>query len=402
MTVTLVSNATADKASFVYCAEHGLTNMRNGAAVTVVGTMADSTVNGHAAKGSGAAVDSYLSAAINGAVAANQSYACILVGTFTTSTDSSKPALWAQAGAGKECRPKIVGNYASGRKVSASSSYAGLNNVGGIPSDNWTSGSQLSIIVGRNTSGGMAGSINNAATVNGYDDATLRASTLASTDALYFGGSPVVGGSDTAAAGFAVSLCAFFVGVSPEELRTYVGADPWADKIVSISGGAFTLTADQGSYSTTGQTAGVFAGRVVTASQGTYSLTGQDATLLKETPGAFSLTADFGTYTLTGQDASFVRVTPGVYTLTAAAGSYSIVGSDAIADYVLSAGSGVYSISGQDASFIRTFPMAYTLTAEFGSYLVEGSSARLIWSGAPVVVNIGNQHLAISLMRIGL
>jgi len=240
MTVTLVSNATADKASFVYVAENGLTNMRNGAAVTVVGTMPSSTVNGHAALGSGAAVDSYLSAQINGAVAANQSYSCILVGVFTTSVDNVKPALWASGTSA--CRPKIVGNYSSGRKVSASCSYAGYNYVGGVPSDNWTIGTQLSIIVGRNTSAGIAGSLNNAATVDGYNDATLRAATLSSTDSLYFGGSPVVGGYDTYQAGFAVSMCAFFVGVSPEELRTYIGADPWADKIVTISAVATATT----------------------------------------------------------------------------------------------------------------------------------------------------------------
>ena len=240
MTVTLVSNATVDAATFIYVAEHGLTNMRNAAAITVVGTMPSSTVNGHDALGDGAAVDSYLSAQINGAVAANQSYSCILVGTFTTSTDSAKPAMWASGSAA--CRPKIVGNYASGRQVSGSSSYAGLNQLGTVPSDSWTTGSQLSIIVGRKTSAGMAGSLNNAATVDGYNDATIRAATLASTDSLYFGGSPVVGGGETAQAGFAVSMCAFFVGVSPEELRTYIGADPWADKIVTIGSGDQTLT----------------------------------------------------------------------------------------------------------------------------------------------------------------
>ena len=305
MTVTLVSNATADKASFVYVAEHGLTNMRNAAAITVVGTMPSSTVNGHAALGDGAAVDSYLSAQINGAVAANQSYSCILVGTFTTSTDSAKPALWASGSAA--CRPKIVGNYASGRKVSGSSSYAGLNQLGTVPSGSWTTGSQLSIIVGRKTSAGMAGSLNNAATVDGYNDATLRAATLASTDSLYFGGSPVVGGGETAQAGFAVSMCAFFVGVSPEELRTYIGADPWADKIVTISAGdvtAPTLTSPTGA-----QTGSTTASGTVSTDEGNgtlYYLASTNATETAATVKAASSQAVSGTGS---QSVSFIGLT---------------------------------------------------------------------------------------------
>lgn len=136
----------------------------------------------------------------------------------------------------------------------------------------------------------------------------------------------------------------------------------------------FPITADSGSFALTGQTAGLFATRLLTASQGSYSLTGQDATLQKDTPGAFTMPAD--------------------------SGSYSWTGSDALGDYAMNAGSGSYALTGQDVTFSIGVPTAYSMTANTGYYAFNGKNARLDWSGAPIVPN--RQAGIYMGMRIGL
>ncbi len=71
---------------------------------------------------------------------------------------------------------------------------------------------------------------------------------------------------------------------------------------------------------------------VITALTGSYTITGNDAGLLY---GRLPLTAAVGTYTITGVDAAFPRT----YVLTADAGSYAVTGVNANLTY--SAGSGL-------------------------------------------------------------
>lgn len=90
---------------------------------------------------------------------------------------------------------------------------------------------------------------------------------------------------------------------------------------------AYTLTADAGSFTLSGQDAGFVVGRILTADAGSFALTGQDAALRI----GRVITADAGAFVLTGQDAT-LTVTPAggtAYTLTAEAGSFALTGQDA-------------------------------------------------------------------------
>lgn len=165
-------------------------------------------------------------------------------------------------------------------------------------------------------------------------------------------------------------------------------------------GGSATITADQGSYTLTGQDAGLRATRVLTAEFGTYALTGQDATLTYVPAQAFSLTADFGSYTLTGQTAVLQKDTPGQFTLQVDAGSYAWTGNDALIDSSMNGEQGSYALNGQEVTFTRGYPQAYSMAANVGSYTFNGQNARLDWSGAPIVPN--RQAGIYMGMRIGL
>jgi hypothetical protein len=164
----------------------------------------------------------------------------------------------------------------------------------------------------------------------------------------------------------------------------------------SLSGAAAGLprglrvAAEQGSYALTGQDAAVRAARVMLAAQGSYSINGQSATLR----AARQLAAEQGTYDLTGQAAGLqygrkVTAEPGAYALTgqdaavqsarvmlAAQGSYSINGQDAALGYdaaekILAATSGIYTLDGQTAN-LRA---ARRALAEAGAYVVTGQDA---------------------------
>lgn len=140
----------------------------------------------------------------------------------------------------------------------------------------------------------------------------------------------------------------------------------WATEIKAASG-SYTLVAAQGSYSLTGQAAGLRASRSLTAAQGSYSLNGQAATLRKSYP----LVAAQGSYSLTGQPAGLAvaRV------ITAAQGSYALTGIAANLVYgkTLAAEQGTYSLSGQAAG-VR---LARVMAASQGSYTLSGQPAGL-------------------------
>ncbi len=140
---------------------------------------------------------------------------------------------------------------------------------------------------------------------------------------------------------------------------------------------SYSLTADQGSFTLTGQAAGLTAARTMAAAQGSFALTGQDAGLLF----GHLLTAGQGSYSLTGQDASLTATR----LLTAAQGSFSLTGQDAglYVSRALSAGQGSYALSGQDATLTYSPAGAYTITADAGSFTLTGqadglSAARLL------------------------
>jgi hypothetical protein len=135
---------------------------------------------------------------------------------------------------------------------------------------------------------------------------------------------------------------------------------------------AYTLPCDTGIYFVLGSDA--LADFEVTAEQGSYTITGQDATLLKTS----ILTAEYGTYTITGQDADFaVGATDRV--MAADYGTYAFTGQDATLApaYKLSAEHGFYALQGQAASLVYAPPASYNFPCESGTYTISGQSAEL-------------------------
>jgi hypothetical protein len=166
----------------------------------------------------------------------------------------------------------------------------------------------------------------------------------------------------------------------------------------SGAAGAYTLTADAGSYTLAGQDATLTKKSVHTADAGRYALDGQDATQSWAGAGAYTLTADVGAYTIAGQDATLRWPSPGAYTLTAEAGDYDIAGQDAtlLKSSVLTADVGAYTIAGQDATLTKAAAAAYTLTAEAGAYVISGQSAILTNSGEVIPVVTEGPTIGIS------
>lgn len=189
-------------------------------------------------------------------------------------------------------------------------------------------------------------------------------------------------------------------GVGQNQAVTYTPASygPMVNLIIKeTSGTSYTLTADQGSYSLTGQAANLLENRIVTAAQGSYILTGQNANLTYSTASV----------------------------LLAAQGSYTLIGSDALVDTSMNADQGSYTLTGFDANLVYTPLNAYTLVAAQGSYSLTGFTANLLentvlvankgqynltgnfailtWSGAPVISDGLNITKRLYLgMRIGL
>ncbi|MBE9479810.1 MAG: hypothetical protein IMY80_07575 [Chloroflexi bacterium] len=134
----------------------------------------------------------------------------------------------------------------------------------------------------------------------------------------------------------------------------------------------FLVTVLQGSYTLSGQAAGLLVDRLIAAAQGSYTLTGQDADLLM----GHLLTADQGSYSLTGQATNllFGRL------LSAAQGSYTLSGQDAnlLIARLLTAAQGSYTLTGQDVTLTYTPVGGYTLVAESGSYALSGQTVGLL------------------------
>lgn len=162
---------------------------------------------------------------------------------------------------------------------------------------------------------------------------------------------------------------------APEPRRIWVPAPAAGSYTLTAETGAFTLTgndagtlfgrrlvADQQSYALTGNEANLLFGRRLTADQATFTVNGNDAGLI----AARRLTADAATFTLTGNDAGLVYAPAGVYTLTADTGSFALTGSD--------------------AGLIYAPLNNYVLTAETGGFSLTGNDAGLQYSGAPAPV----------------
>jgi hypothetical protein len=157
-----------------------------------------------------------------------------------------------------------------------------------------------------------------------------------------------------------------------------------------------TLTADSGSYSLTGQDAGLSKTSILSAGQGSYSLTGQDIALSYNL--AATLTAVSGVYGLTGTEA-LVDIA-----MVATQGTYTLTGQDATLTYAtlnalsLTADSGTYALTGQDTGFLKG---NYT-TFSTGTYSLTGQRANLVWSGAPTISGGIVKSMTVSKLKMGL
>ena len=154
----------------------------------------------------------------------------------------------------------------------------------------------------------------------------------------------------------------------------------------AASGPTYTLTASGGSYTDTGGTAGLVAGRKIVASGGGYTHTGGTAALqagrkLAASGGAFTetggtaglvvgrkLVADGGAYAFTGGDANLVYTPVGgaTYTLSASGGTFALTGGDVafLAARKLVVDGGAFALSGGDAAF--TYPYDTAVPSKVG------------------------------------
>lgn len=116
---------------------------------------------------------------------------------------------------------------------------------------------------------------------------------------------------------------------------------------LAMNSSGYTLTADAGAFSLSGQAATLRIDRRLTADAGAFALTGQAAGLLK----VRTLVADAGAFSLSGQPASLIVSRK----LTAAAGSFALSGQDVTFNkgFRLVAAPGVFTITGFAAGLER-------------------------------------------------
>lgn len=143
------------------------------------------------------------------------------------------------------------------------------------------------------------------------------------------------------------------------------------------SSGLYTLTAQSGSYSLSGQNTNLLKTKLLAAQSGSYALAGQSAQLLKSK----RLISSGGSYQTIGSDTSLYRsrqlsLSGGTYSITGA--SADIVFTGLAVNYVLTAQGGSYSLTGSSASITYTaLSPSYLLVAQGGTYSLFGNSAEI-------------------------
>ena len=143
--------------------------------------------------------------------------------------------------------------------------------------------------------------------------------------------------------------------------------------IPAASGGAYTLTAAQGTFTETGNNAGLTAQRNISASQGSFAESGQSTGLNAQR----KIAASQGSFAESGQAADLTKT--GSYSLTASQGSFAESGQVAglTAQRKIGAEPGSISLIGQAATLTKTTAGQYVLTAAGGAFAETGSAAGL-------------------------
>jgi hypothetical protein len=172
----------------------------------------------------------------------------------------------------------------------------------------------------------------------------------------------------------------------------------------------YTLAADQGGFSLSGQTINLKAGRRVVADQGSFALTGQAISLkhgrrLGADHGAFSLSgqgislefgrrlaAAHGAFSLTGQDVIFRRGR----SMAIEAGSFGLAGQDLrlLVGRRITLTHGAFTLTGQAIDFLQA-------EAEPGGYLIIEVLSGTFQDGEILTDSQGGAALALGTVRYG-
>lgn len=230
----------------------------------------------------------------------------------------------------------------------------------------------------------MAGRIKIGA--NYYNGSTSNPTTSMALDTETWATNPA-GGAWTADAVNSISAIGVYASDASPTIRV-------ASVRLSITYTCPVMAADVGTFTLTGEDAGLRRALKLAAAYGTFTLSGQDVTLTYVQHGAYTLTAAYGSFTLTGQDTTFLRglrlpASVGTFTLTgqaanlkrglrlvAALGTYTLTGEPAGVKVGrrLSAAAGTFTLSGQQAGMLR----GLRLVATYVTYTLTGSDAALV------------------------
>lgn len=147
------------------------------------------------------------------------------------------------------------------------------------------------------------------------------------------------------------------------------------------------IVADVGTYTYSGNNANILFNRDIIAEAGSFSYSGNDATLTYTTAlNNYTITADTGSFTYSGNNANvlFNR------RIAADLASFSYSGNNAglLFNRKVIADSGTYTYSGNNATLTYTTVGGYTLTADAGSFSYSGNNANLT-VGFKIVADTG-------------
>lgn len=138
---------------------------------------------------------------------------------------------------------------------------------------------------------------------------------------------------------------------------------------------SYTITADNGAFTTALTAADLLFNRSISADSASYTTSFQDATLSYTTAGQYTLVANNGNFTTSGNNISLIYDRA----IKADNGSYNTTGTELNLLYgrTLTALSGGYVATGQDISFLYN----RVIIGSSGDFITTGYNASLIYSG---------------------
>lgn len=265
------------------------------------------------------------------------------------------------------------------------------------------------IVVFRHVSGNMYLSVN-----NGTEVATATGTTVDTSGQILLG----QGYGGVRFDGYIGEIIFESSGAFPTNNYAYMASE-W------FPPAGYTITADAGAFTLTGNAANLISGKYVAADVGAFTLTGNAASLVYSPVANYSVAANTGVFTMTGKDVGFlvghdIAVGTGVFTMTGGAtglslthlgitantGAFSFVGNQAglfLGKY-LSTNTGVFDLVGKSVALATTAASDGRASAAdlWGYELIPGVTAATmmleLWRlngldkltpGFPLVVNQG-------------